>query len=103
MKPVLLLLSAVCLLAQPTPESVLGHKVGEDFYLASYDESLAYFQKLAASTDKLKLVKAGKTTQGRDWYFAIISSAQNIRDFERYRDIAKKLALVRGLNDDQAR
>ena len=31
----------------PTPESVLGHKPGDDFYLASYDESLGYFQKLA--------------------------------------------------------
>src|ERR1700722_1595758 len=86
----------------PTPESVLGHKPGDDFYLASYDESLAYFQKLAASTDKLKLVKIGKTTQGRDWYIAIISSPQNLRDFEKYRETAKKLALVRGLNDADA-
>ena len=86
----------------PTPESVLGHKPGDDFYLASYDESLAYFQKLAASTNKLKLVKVGKTTQGRDWYMAIISSPQNLRDFEKYRETAKKLALVRGLNDADA-
>jgi hypothetical protein len=99
-----LLLFVQALFAEiPTPESVLGHKPGDDFYLASYDESLAYFQKLAAATDKLKLVRAGKTTQGRDWYFAIISSPQNLKDFEKYRDIAKKLALVRGLNDEQAR
>ena len=79
MRLVPLLLAATALFADvPTPESVLGHKVGEDFFLASYDESLAYFQKLAASTDKLKLVKAGKTTQGRDWYFAIISSASQL-------------------------
>ena len=81
---------------------MLGHKPGDDFYLASYDESLAYFQKLAASTDKLKLVKVGKTTQGRDWYIAIISSAKNLRDFEKYRDTAQRLALVRGLNDADA-
>ena len=30
----------------PTPESVLGHKPGDDFYLASYDESREYFRKL---------------------------------------------------------
>jgi Zinc carboxypeptidase len=99
--PAVLLCAAVC--AQvPTPESVLGHRVGEDFYLASYDESLAYFQKLAASTDKLKLVKAGKTTEGRDWYFAVISSAQNLRDFEKYRDAARRLALVKGLSESEA-
>jgi hypothetical protein len=33
----------------PTPESVLGHKPGDDFYLANYDESRDYFHKLAAS------------------------------------------------------
>ncbi len=104
MRVALVFLAATALFGEvPTPESVLGHKIGEDFYLASYDESLGYFQKLAASTDKLKLVKAGKTTEGRDWYFAIISSPQNLKDFEKYRDIAKKLALVRGLNDEQAR
>jgi hypothetical protein len=56
--PALLLSTAIFVSAQvPTPESVLGHKPGDDFYLATYDESLAYFQKLAASTDKLKLVR----------------------------------------------
>ena len=34
----------------PSPESVLGFKVGADFKLASYEESLDYFQKLEAST-----------------------------------------------------
>jgi hypothetical protein len=29
----------------PSPESVLGHTVGEDFYLATYEESIEYFQR----------------------------------------------------------
>src|SRR5438045_9269078 len=103
MKPALLLLSAAVLFAQPTPESVLGHKPGDDFFLASYDESLGYFQKLAAATDKLKLVKIGKTTQGRDWNIALISSSRNLAEFAKYRDIARRLALWKGLTDDEAR
>src|ERR1039457_2844331 len=83
----------------PTPESVLGHKPGDDFYLASYDDSLGYFQKLAKATDKLKLVQVGKTTEGRDWYIAIISSAKNLADLDKYKDTAKRLALVKGLTD----
>ncbi len=98
----LLLLSSALFAQIPTPECVLGHKPGDDFYLASYDESLGYFQKLAASTDKLKLVKVGKTTQGRDWYIAIISSPKNLADLEKYRDTARRLALVNGLNDAEA-
>jgi hypothetical protein len=93
---------AVSMAQAPTPESVLGHKPGDDFYLASYDDSLGYFQKLARTTDKLKLVQVGKTTEGRDWYIAIISSAKNLADLDKYKDTAKRLALVKGLTDEQA-
>ena len=37
--------------AIPTPESVLGFTVGADFKLATYDQSIAYFQKLAAASN----------------------------------------------------
>ena len=98
------LLAAVsAALAQvPTPESVLGHKPGDDFYLATYDDALGYFQKLAHSTDKLKLVHVGKTTQGREWDIAIISSAKNLANLDTYKDTARKLALVKGLTEEQA-
>jgi hypothetical protein len=98
----LLIPLAVALAQVPTPESVLGHKPGDDFYLASYDESLGYFQKLARTSDKLKLVQVGKTTEGRDWYVALISSARNLADLDKYKDTAKRLALVKGLTDEQA-
>jgi hypothetical protein len=97
-----LILSGLALAEIPTPESVLGHKPGDDFFLATYDESLAYFQKLAASTDKLKLARVGKTTRGLDWYVAIISSAKNLADLDKYKETAKKLALVKGLSDADA-
>jgi len=87
----------------PSPESVLGRKVGEDFYLASYDESLAYFKKLAETSDRIRLVQLGKTTNGLDWYIAIISSPQNLADLERYKDISRRLAWARGLTETEAR
>ena len=103
----LLAFSAVAvtqLVAQvPTPESVLGHKPGDDFFLATYDESLNYFQKLAASTNKMKLVRVGKTTRGLDWQVAVISSPKNLADYEKYKDTSKKLAMARGLSDADAR
>src|SRR5580700_1664842 len=99
----LLFFPLFAVLAQPpTPESVLGHKPGDDFYLASYDESLGYFRKLAQSTGKLKLVRVGKTTRGLDWYIAVISSAQNLAGLDKYKDTARRLALVKGLTEAQA-
>jgi hypothetical protein len=54
----------------PTPESVLGHKPGDDFYLANYQESRDYFRRLAAASNRIKLITVGKTTRGLDWEIA---------------------------------
>ena len=49
--------------AVPTPASVLGHTPGDDFYLANYDESIAYFHKMAESSNRIKMFTVGKTTR----------------------------------------
>src|SRR5499425_3659864 len=97
------LLSARIVAAQvsPTPESVLGHKPGDDFYLANYQESRNYFRKLAASSDRIKLISVGKTTRGLDWEIALISSPQNLAQLDRYKEIAGRLAHGRGLSDEE--
>jgi len=89
--------------ALPAPESVFGFKAGADNKLATYDQSIEYFRKLAASSRYLKLLEAGKTTQGRTMYFALISDPRNLAKLERYREIARRLAHPEGLTDDQAR
>jgi hypothetical protein len=87
----------------PTPESVLGHKPGDDFYLANYDESREYFRKLAAASNRIKLITVGKTTRGLDWEIAIISSPENLANLDKYKDISQKLADGRGLTAGDAR
>jgi Zinc carboxypeptidase len=89
--------------AAPTPESVLGFPVGADFKLATYDESIHYFQRLAASSNRIKLVDVGKTSNGHAWTLAFISSPENLANLEHLRDIAQKLAHPAGLTDVQAR
>ena len=86
----------------PTPESVLGHKPGDDFYLANYDESRDYFHKLAAASNRVKLITVGKTTRGLDWEIAIISSPENLANLDKYKDISHKLADGRGLTPAEA-
>lgn len=87
----------------PTPESFLGHRVGADFKLATYDQSLAYFQKLATVSDNIKMVEIGKTSNGLPWYFALISSEDNLKHVEKYRKIAHRLAHPTGLTDAEAK
>jgi hypothetical protein len=87
----------------PTPESLLGHKPGDDFYLANYDESRDYFRKLAAASNRIKIINVGKTTRGLDWEIAIISSPANLAKLDRYKQISQQLARGRELDDTAAR
>ena len=86
--------------AIPTPESVLGSRVGADFFLATYEESMAYFQQLAAASDRIQLVEVGRTSEGRPWSIALISAAENLANVDRYRDIALQLARPDELTDE---
>lgn len=88
--------------AVPTPQSVLGHKPGDDFYLASYDDAVGYFQKLAASSNRIKLFPAGKTTRGLPIWYAAISSPENLAQLAHYQEINKRLTWARGLDDKTA-
>ena len=87
----------------PTPESVLGHRVGADFHLATFEESIEYFEELDAATDRLELREVGRSSFGRPVYIALISSAENLANLDRHREIALRLAHPRGLADDEAR
>jgi hypothetical protein len=89
--------------AVPTPESVLGQPVGADFFLASYDDSLEYFRRLDAASDRLQLIEVGETSFGLPWYVALISSAENLSNVERYHEISMRLAHPEGLTDEEAR
>ena len=87
----------------PTPESILGFRVGDDFKLATYDESIEYFRALEAASDRLRLVEVGRTSEGRAWYMALISTPENLERVEEYREIARRLAAPDGLTDKEAR
>jgi hypothetical protein len=87
----------------PTPESVFGFKPGADMKLATYDQTVAYLKQLAAASRHVLLMEAGRTSQGRVAYYALISSPENLARIDHYREIAQRLAHPEGLTDDEAR
>jgi hypothetical protein len=87
----------------PAPEATFGFKPGADYKLATYDQSIEYFRRLAAASKYVRLIEAGKTSQGRGMYFALISSPRNLDQIDRYRQIAQRLAHPAGLTDAAAR
>ncbi len=66
--------------------------MGEDRKLAKWEEIVAYFQRLAATSDRIKVTDLGKTTLGRPFIVAAISSAENIKRLDEFKEIQRKLA-----------
>lgn len=89
--------------ALPTPESVLGFRPGADYTLATYEDVVGYFQRLDAASDRMTMVAAGKSTQGRTYYLALISSAENLKNIGRLREISQRLAHPDGMTETEAR
>src|SRR5437763_15969005 len=86
-----------------SPEEQFGHNIGDDYWLATYDQFQEYWHKLAKESDRMKLVEIGKSAEGRPQLMAIISSPENIKKLDHYKEISRRLALAEGLTDEQAR
>src|SRR5690242_5067 len=85
-----------------TPKQALGFNLGDDYQVASYTQLDAYWHKLAAESDRMKLVDIGPTAENRRQYMAIVSASENIKRLDRYKEISRRLELVVGLTDEQA-
>src|SRR5690349_16423640 len=89
--------------ALPTPESVIGFPVGADYKLFTYDQSIAYFKRLATASNRVKLITVGKTSFGKTWTAAIISSPANLANLDKIRAANMRLAHPEGLTDAEAK
>jgi hypothetical protein len=86
-----------------TPKEFLGFDFGDDYQLANYQKISAYWKTLAAESDRMVVEEFGTTAEGRPMLVAIISSPENLRDRDRFKEISRRLALAEGLTDDGAR
>jgi len=86
-----------------TPKAFLGFNIGDDYQVANYTQLEGYWKKLATESDRMKLVSIGNTSEGRPQYMAIISSPENLKHLEHYREISQRLALAKDLTEEQAR
>ncbi|MCG6921271.1 MAG: M14 family metallopeptidase [Acidobacteria bacterium] len=86
----------------PTPESVLGFQPGADRHLADWDEVLGYLERLDAASDRVTVEEVGRTTQGRPFVLATVTSAANHARLEQIRQTNLRLADPRGLAEAEA-
>jgi hypothetical protein len=86
-----------------TPKEALGFNVGDDYQMASYAQLASWWKKLATESNRMKLVDIGLTADSRHQYMAILSSPDNLKKLDHYREISRRLAMAEGLSDDEAR
>ena len=87
----------------PSPKEHFGFNIGDNYRLANYTQTEAYFKKIAAASDRAKLVDIGKTEEGRTQYMMIVSSPENIKNLDKYKNIAQKLARAENTSDAEAK
>src|SRR5437016_1475593 len=102
----LLLLSIATIQAQTritTPKEQFGFDIGDDYVVVNYTQYVDYLKKLSRESDRLKVEEIVKSSESRNMYLAIITSAENQKNLARYKEISRRLAAAEGLDEDQAR
>ena len=86
-----------------TPKEEWGNNVGDDYFLANYQQLMAYWRKLEKESPRIHLEEIGRTAMKKPHMMAIITSPENYKNLAKYKDISRRLSLAEGLTDDQAR
>ena len=89
------LVLSVCLAAAsvPTPKDYFGFTPGDDYKLADYGNITGYYKRLAAATERMKLLEFGTTSEGKPMYLAVFSSPENLKRLDEFQNINRRLAL----------
>ena len=84
------------------PKAHFGFNIGDDYQLATFTQTEKYFKKLDLESDRLIYTVIGKTEEGRDQCMLIISSAENLKNLEKYKKISTSLARAE-ISEDEAK
>ncbi len=91
------------LFAQISPKEHFGFTIGDDYQLANFTQTAEYFKKISEQSDRVKLMSIGLTEEGRTQPMLIVSSPENLKNLEQYKEISQKLARAENLSEAEAR
>jgi hypothetical protein len=75
----------------PAPEQFIGFKVGTDNKLARWDRIAEYIKLAGTASDRVNVRELGKSTAGNPFLAVEISSPENLKNIDRYKQLARKL------------
>lgn len=80
-----------------TPLEFFGKNPGDDRVMIRWDELCKYYREMSEISDRVILEEKGKTSEGNDFLFLYVSSPENLKRLEEYRQISMQLSDPRGL------
>lgn len=86
----------------PHPRDVFGFTPGDDYQIATYDQMMEYYRRLDAASDRVTMTEIGRSVLGKPMLLLFISSEENLRQLDRWREISATLARAR-VDDEEAR
>ncbi|PKP52288.1 MAG: hypothetical protein CVT92_09785 [Bacteroidetes bacterium HGW-Bacteroidetes-1] len=83
------------LLAQEikSPEAFFGFKPGDDFKLFDYEQLISYLKLLESQSERCEMVEIGRSPMDKPMYVFLVSSAENIRNKDRLKEINRLLSM----------
>jgi len=85
----------------PTPESVLGHLIGDA--VTTHDALVRYARALAAASPRVSAAPYGRTPEGRELLRVAVSSPANLARLDAIASDLRRLADPRATSADEAR
>ncbi|WNB18206.1 M14 metallopeptidase family protein [Marivirga arenosa] len=73
----------------PTPESVIGHQVGE--WHVTHDKLVYYMKALAAASNRITIIESGKTYEDRPQLLLTITHPENHKNIDQIKRDHKNL------------
>src|SRR5260370_7229666 len=89
--------------AVQSPEQYFGFRIGSDRKLVRWDKIVDYMQAVANGTDGAKFRSLGPTTKGNPFILLEISSAENLRNLDKLKNLERKLYFQGGAPSDAER
>ncbi len=83
------------------PEDFFKFKPGTDRMMFDYEQFINYAKIVDKESDRVKLIKIGKTMLNRPMYAILLSTENNLKNIARLKEINKELAINGQLTDEQ--
>jgi len=85
----------------PSPEESIGFQMGADYKIADYTQITDYLKLLDEGSERVMMKQIGSSVLGKPLYLMFISSEENLKQLDRWKEISSKLARAR-ISEDEA-